>query len=64
MNNFSLQGHEPPHFTGFFGAWDRELFKVGGISVFYVLISEQNKTFIFDQNLHPTNLFRSHLWMR
>lgn len=21
------QGHEPPHFTGFFGAWDRELFK-------------------------------------
>ena len=22
------QGHEPPHFTGFFGAWDRELFKV------------------------------------
>ncbi len=22
------QGNEPPHFTGFFGAWDRELFKV------------------------------------
>ena len=26
------QGHEPPHFTGFFGAWDRELFKVSWIS--------------------------------
>ena len=25
------QGHEPPHFTGFFGAWDRELFKVSWV---------------------------------
>ena len=22
------QGHEPPSFTGFFGAWDAELFEV------------------------------------
>ena len=27
------QGHEPPHFTGFFGAWDRELFKVSWIGM-------------------------------
>ena len=63
-NNFTLQGHEPPHFTGFFGAWDRELFKVGEISVFSVRILEQNRTLKFDQNLYPTHFIRLHLWMR
>ena len=63
-NNFTLQGHEPPHFTGFFGAWDRELFKVGEFSVFPVRILEQNRTLKFDQNLYPTHFIRLHLWMR
>ena len=31
------QGFEPPHFTGFFGAWDHELWPAEEVSFFSML---------------------------
>ena len=40
------QGHEPPHFTGFFGAWDRELFKVSWVAECGTYVTYVEKSFI------------------